>query len=67
MGCLDSTQTIDQGDTIADPPLHHSARCKALRANSCTVEVAAVSHSVNVSHTQEVADGIESAARGVLK
>jgi pimeloyl-ACP methyl ester carboxylesterase len=37
------------------------------RANSHTVEVAGASHSVYISHSKEVADVIESAARAVSK
>jgi hypothetical protein len=37
------------------------------KAHSHTVEVAGASHSVYVSHSRDVADAIESAARAVSK
>jgi pimeloyl-ACP methyl ester carboxylesterase len=51
-------------DRTINPDLE---RWYAKRANSHTVEVAGASHSVYVSHPQEVADVIESAARAVSK
>jgi pimeloyl-ACP methyl ester carboxylesterase len=51
-------------DRTINPDLE---RWYAKRAHSHTVEVAGASHSVYVSHPKEVADVIESAARGVSK
>ena len=51
-------------DRMINPDLE---RWYAARAKSHTVEVAGASHSVYVSHPKEVADLIESAARGVEK
>jgi pimeloyl-ACP methyl ester carboxylesterase len=51
-------------DRTINPDLE---RWYAKRAHSHTVEVAGASHSVYLSHPKEVADVIESAARGVSK
>jgi pimeloyl-ACP methyl ester carboxylesterase len=51
-------------DRTINPDLE---RWYAKRAHSHTVEVAGASHSVYVSHPKDVADVIESAARGVSK
>jgi len=51
-------------DRTINPDLE---RWYAARAHSHTTEVAGASHSVYVSHPKEVADLIESAARGVSK
>lgn len=59
-----SWMVVAGSDRTINPDLE---RWYATRANSHTVEVAGASHSVYVSHPQEVADVIESAARAVSK
>jgi pimeloyl-ACP methyl ester carboxylesterase len=59
-----SWMLVAGGDRTINPDLE---RWYAKRANSHMVEVAGASHSVYVSHPQEVADVIESAAGAVSK
>ncbi|QNI35118.1 alpha/beta hydrolase [Alloacidobacterium dinghuense] len=59
-----SWMLVAGSDRTINPDLE---RWYAKRANSHTVEVAGASHSVYVSHPQEVADVIESATRAVSK
>jgi pimeloyl-ACP methyl ester carboxylesterase len=59
-----SWMIVAGSDRTINPDLE---RWYAKRANSHTTEVAGASHSVYVSHPKEVADVIESAARGVSK
>ena len=59
-----SWMVVAGGDRTINPDLE---RWYARRANSHTVEVAGASHSVYVSHPQQVSDLIESAARAVPK
>jgi pimeloyl-ACP methyl ester carboxylesterase len=59
-----SWMVVAGSDRTISPDLE---RWYAKRANSHTVEVAGASHSVYVSHPNEVADVIESAARAVSK
>src|SRR5271170_6714357 len=59
-----SWMVVAGGDRTINPDLE---RWYAKRAKSHTVEVAGASHSVYVSHSKEVADLIESAARAVSK
>jgi pimeloyl-ACP methyl ester carboxylesterase len=55
---------VAANDRTINPDLE---RWYATQAHSHTVEVAGASHLVYVSHPKEVADVIESAARGVSK
>jgi pimeloyl-ACP methyl ester carboxylesterase len=59
-----SWMVVAGADRTINPDLE---RFYAKRAHSHTVEVAGASHSVYVSHPQEVAGVIESAARAVSK
>jgi pimeloyl-ACP methyl ester carboxylesterase len=59
-----SWMVVAGSDRTINPDLE---RWYAKRAKSHTVEVAGASHSVYVSHSKEVADVIESAARAVAK
>jgi pimeloyl-ACP methyl ester carboxylesterase len=59
-----SWMVVAGSDRTINPELE---RWYAKRAKSHTVEVAGASHCVYVSHPKEVADVIESAARGVSK
>ena len=59
-----SWMVVAGSDRTINPDLE---RWYAKRAHSQTVEVAGASHSVYVSHSKEVADVIESAARAVSK
>jgi pimeloyl-ACP methyl ester carboxylesterase len=59
-----SWMVVAGADRTINPDLE---RFYAARANSHTIEVAGASHCVYVSHPRDVADVIESAARGVSK
>ena len=59
-----SWMVVAGADRIINPDLE---RFYAARANSHTIEVAGASHCVYISHSKEVADVIENAARGVSK
>jgi pimeloyl-ACP methyl ester carboxylesterase len=59
-----SWMVVAGSDRTINPDLE---RWYAKRANSHTVEVSGASHSVYVSHSKEVADVIENAARAVSK
>ena len=59
-----SWMVVAGADRIINPNLE---RFYAARAGSHTIEVAGASHCVYISHPEEVADVIESAARAVSK
>ena len=59
-----SWMVVAGADRMINPDLE---RFYAARANSQTIEVPGASHSVFISHPEEVADVIESAARAVSK
>ena len=59
-----SSMVVAGADRIINPDLE---RFYAARAGSHTIEVPGAAHTVYISHPEEVADVIESAARAVSK